>query len=90
MAVQLITRALRTRYGISSKELADSAGVSKARIIFIEGPDNTQTEHQLHLLQRAYENLIQERKKRLLGLEHDYMLVKQELLTYGNIEFYLR
>ena len=70
MKNESIARRLRIRHGISVSALAHAAGISKSRLVFMEGEESPRTEYQRQMLQRAYENLIAERRNALDRLEH--------------------
>ena len=89
MKNESIARRLRIRHGISVSALAHAAGISKARLVFMEGEESPRTEYQRQMLQRAYENLIAERRNALDRLEHDYLRVKEHLCEIEDIEIYL-
>ena len=55
----------------------------------MEGEESPRTEYQRQMLQRAYENLIAERRNALKRLEHDYLRVKEHLCEIEDIEIYL-
>ena len=89
MKTESIERRLRIRHCISVSALAHAAGISKSRLVFMEGEESPRTEYQRKMLQRAYENLIAERRNASDRLEHDYLRVKEHLCEIEDIEIYL-
>lgn len=85
MKNESIARRLRIRHGISVSALAHAAGISKSRLVFMEGEESPRTEYQRKMLQRAYENLITERRNASDRLEHDYLRVKEHLCEIEDI-----
>jgi transcriptional regulator with XRE-family HTH domain len=62
---------LRLRYGISQKEIAKAAGVTRQLISLIELEKENQTKGHEVMLRRAFAGIIAARRQQMDALEHD-------------------
>lgn len=75
-----IMRHLRLEYGVSLTALAAAAGVSVQRISEIETFGGT--EDNVRLIQRAFETVIEQRKKANTELEAAYRRNRKQLFRH--------
>lgn len=72
MAYEKVTRQLRLKYGITYAEFASALGVCKNSVVELENPHRNPTPHQLCVLQKGFEQVIEARRRELAALERDY------------------